>query len=820
MKIKILLIFSIVLNLQCSSEKEYQPSLLQFMPENASSIIKINDFNTFTTELNDNELVEKLQKLDLSKKISKLLAPLKYVKPSQETLIGFTLDSLQTLNFTFVASDTLPYLEISEVSEKIIETLQYEDFTIKKYTVEGHEFFTSDISGKVVLSSSLTTLKELLNTIETRNTNKQLAKFYGVSDASKLGHLWINLNKSDVLLQYLTNTTSELAPSGFADWLFLDISLGAEGLFLNGIGTAENANKNFLGLFSKVKPLANSTYIMLPADVSSFASYTFNDYASFSANQMLYLNQNTERDSLFNTIEEIGTAQLAEQPLVLIKTFGTDEMTDYLRKNRKGTETFQGSEIWELGDPTFLVDRFEPLVQSFESNYTCVIANTLIFAQEKKVLEKVIIAYKNTNTIPSTNLFENLNELTTEAASILAVADADGFEDKLRAYNLIETAKQFKDAYLSDYLFGSEIVSDANFFHNSYFIKKIEVKKAKNSITPMFTLNLDADLRSVPQFVTNHRTKMGELIAQDVDNVLYLISNTGKILWKKQLEGVVQGKVHQVDLYKNGKLQFAFATNNKFLILDRNGKQVAPFSFDFPGGNLNSLAVFDYDGRKDYRFVVTQNQKVFMYNNKGKIVSGFKFTSAPAAILEAPKHFRIDRKDYLVFKLANNMLKILNRVGNERLKTKEQIPFSDNSAKVYQNKISLTSNKGILYQIDTKGKLAKTDLGINIDHGFDATSKTLAIMDDNVLSIRDKKITLDLGVYSKPTIFYINDKIYVSVTDIQNQKSYLFDSQAVPIPNFPIYGSSVIDMATIDKGKKPALVVKEQENSFTVYKIN
>ena len=92
-------------------------------------------------------------------------------------------------------------------------------------------------------------------------------------------------------------------------------------------------------------------------------------------------------------------------------------------------------------------------------------------------------------------------------------------------------------------------------------------------------------------------------------------------------------------------------------------------------------------------------------------------------------------------------------------------------------------------------------------------------MNDNILKIRDKKIQLELGVYSKPTIFYLNDKIYVSVTDIQNQKIYLFDSQAESIPNFPIFGNSVIDMADINNNKKAELVFKDQENTIQVYKI-
>ena len=92
-------------------------------------------------------------------------------------------------------------------------------------------------------------------------------------------------------------------------------------------------------------------------------------------------------------------------------------------------------------------------------------------------------------------------------------------------------------------------------------------------------------------------------------------------------------------------------------------------------------------------------------------------------------------------------------------------------------------------------------------------------MNDNVLSIRGKEVTLDLGVYTKPTIFYLNDKIYVSVTDIQNLRTYLFDSQAEAISGFPVYGASVIDMADMDNDNKPELVLKDQDNTLVVYKI-
>ena len=301
---------------------------------------------------------------------------------------------------------------------------------------------------------------------------------------------------------------------------------------------------------------------------------------------------------------------------------------------------------------------------------------------------------------------------------------------------------------------------------------------------------------------------------------MYLISASGKVIWKKQLNGKVRGKIQQVDLYKNGKLQLAFCTNNQFLIIDRNGEEVKPFNKKFDSGNLNPLAVFDYENNKDYRFLVTQGRKVFMYNTKGEIVEGFSYKEADKPIIKSPKHFKISKKDYLVFLLEDNTVAIRHRAGQERLKVNRKIDFSDNEIFLYKNKFSITDKKGVLHQIDTKGKLSATNFNLGKEHGMFATSKTLALMNENILSIKGKKVELDLGIYTAPKIFYINDKIYVSVTDIQNQKIYLFDSQAKSIANFPVYGNSIIDMVDMDGDKKLELVAKDQENSLITYKIH
>ena len=93
-------------------------------------------------------------------------------------------------------------------------------------------------------------------------------------------------------------------------------------------------------------------------------------------------------------------------------------------------------------------------------------------------------------------------------------------------------------------------------------------------------------------------------------------------------------------------------------------------------------------------------------------------------------------------------------------------------------------------------------------------------MNDNILSIREKRVELELGIYTQPKIFYIYDKIYITVTDLQHHKIYMFDSQAKSIPNFPVFGSSTIDLNDTNNDKKLEFVTKDKNNSLLIYQIN
>src|SRR5690606_26902777 len=141
--------------------------------------------------------------------------------------------------------------------------------------------------------------------------------------------------------------------------------------------------------------------------------------------------------------------------------------------------------------------------------------------------------------------------------------------------------KDVKTKELSEYSFAAQMVSDDNFHHTNILFQKIAHETTLNKTIPYFTMQLDTEIVTPPQFGKNHRTNKDEIIVQDRDNNLYLISTDGKVIWKNQLSGRIQGRVEQVDMYKNGRLQLAFTTDNQIMIVDRNGKEVHTLSLTY-----------------------------------------------------------------------------------------------------------------------------------------------------------------------------------------------------------------------------------------------
>ena len=308
--------------------------------------------------------------------------------------------------------------------------------------------------------------------------------------------------------------------------------------------------------------------------------------------------------------------------------------------------------------------------------------------------------------LTNTNLEKSINPLNFEKEDI-----------KTKYFKIFQLKKGNNISNINGVI--SEIKEDVN--NNSTAIK-YETKIQKN-----ITLG--------PIIVKNHINDSSELIIQDDNDFIYLINNSGQIEWSKKIDGKILKNIHQIDSYKNGKLQYVFATRNKIYMLDRKGRDVGKFPLKFNDNITQPISIFDYDRNKNYRILITQNKELFMFDSRGKRVRGFNYIKNDE-IITSPKHFRISNKDIIVFKTQKD-LKIINRRGKVRIKLKNKYNFSSDNIFQTKNKLITKTDTNELIEIDLNGNTEI--LGeYKSDMSFTAFKQLLVIKDGNIILVRRK----------------------------------------------------------------------------------
>ena len=349
-------------------------------------------------------------------------------------------------------------------------------------------------------------------------------------------------------------------------------------------------------------------------------------------------------------------------------------------------------------------------------------------------LKNILGNYLDRNTLETNPAFKNLKEKLVNKNSFLWIGNP---ENLVKNWKFKEVSNNIKDLMYKEYpLAAFQGVADKDITH-LYFSLQKNIPSAKQTGTKnVYTLVLNSGVENPPQWFKNHRNKGMDVVVQDTENVLYLFSNRGKLFWKKQLSGKIIGKIHQVDLYKNNRWQLAFRTAERLIVLDRNGNILKPFNIKLPkSSNPLPLAVFDYDNNLNYRFLIAQDRSLYMYDNRGKRLNGFSLKKVNANIISAPKHIRLQKKDYILIPLEDKTLKIVSRTGKDRVKVKGKIDFAGNSVFSYLNTFATTDQEGKLIQIDTKGNKVASALNLKPNNRIDATTKTLVTLSGNLLNI-------------------------------------------------------------------------------------
>ncbi|GGD12537.1 ribonuclease HII [Hyunsoonleella pacifica] len=791
--------------LNCTNSKQERHQLIDFAPDNSEIIIRTTNFESLINSIENNSLLNTLPKASIYKDLQVKLKPISLLNPNEEVLICLSTDSTDSLEYTVITKHSKTLFQNDSLKNYIEEELKYKSYNITKSTLKDAVFFNTIIDSTFILSSS----KEIIsNSFKASGKTSDFEKLYNVTGANEDLSVLIKTHN------YLTPpffVEGELSSSNLSDFLALDLEVSQDDIYINGIAKSLDSSKKVIDLFKNTTPQENQMQHITPGNSDGYLSVTFDDFQVLKENILKYHSKDSisKNTLLFNNIVEVGVIYEDRKRAIVLNSIDAIATKEALVNDKNKIEIYRDIKIFEFSKPKLFVETLAPLVNDVMPSKYCMIENYFVFADSIDFLQNIIANYQNKTTLGNRSYFKELSKNLSNESSLMLVAKPK-FLDTILKKNL-----NFKDHSL----YAIQYIYDTNFAHLHAGIIKGKQKQSQHSISERFNIKLDTEILNTPQFVKNHITKEKEIVVQDLNNKLYLISNKGKVLWKKQLNSAIIGKIEQIDIYKNGRLQLVFATTNRVYVIDRKGRNVTPFPLKFNDAITQPLSVFDYDKNKKYRLLVTQGKDVLMYDVRGKIVSGFTFKNANSNITSQPKHFRIGNKDYLVFK-TKNKLHILDRIGRVRVSPKSSNTYSNEPVFLYQNKFTTTTKDGNLVSIDTRGNVALVNLNLTNNHSLETTSKTRVTFHDNKLGIKSRVLELDYGNYTRPTIFYINDKIYVSITDIQAKKVLLYDSQGKLIPNFPVYGNSSITLDNIDRDRNLEFITKGDANSIILYQIN
>ena len=179
---------------------------------------------------------------------------------------------------------------------------------------------------------------------------------------------------------------------------------------------------------------------------------------------------------------------------------------------------------------------------------------------------------------------------------------------------------------------------------------------------PFWRYQLKAKIRTKPVFVSySVKNKEKELIFQDVENNLIDLDKEGIERWKIRLDGTLLGEIKMIDYHKNGELQLLFNTGTAIHLINRNGVEIKNYPVILKSVATNEISVFDYEGKKDYRYMIAcRDHKVYNFDKTGKLISGWQ-PKTTGSFVEVPvRHFRIGSRDYIAF-FDHNRTYILDR---------------------------------------------------------------------------------------------------------------------------------------------------------------
>jgi len=790
----------------CDKTPSKTGTLMDFVPENASVVFKILNFDNLQADIEHNSLLSKFDKTSPYSFFSENASLLKNLHPTSPSLLCINKVNDSVSAYTFISKQTKNLFQIDSIKNKTIETLTLDKQSFQRITIDKNLAYLAIIDSVFVVSSSQQILQDILKGKTERN--EIFKKVFNLPSS----------NNFTALLRGEKVNVNDSTKIEFTSWSAMDIAIMPESFTAIGITMATDSIPQLLNVFDGQIPQQNDVSTIIPTDALGALSFTFDDAEKF---QNAIRNFRGEKDvaqttGIFGSVSEAGTIEFKDETAIFIKSIDASLTNDALARYVSAKSSFREIEIKSFSEPQLFQKLVAPLINSEKANYAFQLENFFVFTENESTAQQIISDFINNNTLKKTSYFENTASDLSSGSSLLIYKMQGEFSEAISGFFNLKSKEELKNLSFEKFpLAALQFSYDRNFAHVTFSCKEVggSTKSVSVGVSEKFNLKLDNAILGNPQLIKT-KNSGSTIVVQDITNKLYFISESGKTLWTKNLGSAILGNVKEVTI--SGNKHIAFATKDAFYIIDRNGKDAKSFPIKFKDTVTQPLSVFDYDNNGNYRFIIVQGKEVLMYDKQGKTVKGFGFSKAKSNIIQSPIHIRMGNKDYIVIAEENGTLNILSRVGKSRISVSKKFNFSEIPVVEEDNTFVVITKENTKERISQDGKVSSQKLDVGGNYWFTIMGNTKVTLDNNLLRINGKLAELPLGLYTKPQLFNVNRNVYITITETQEKKIYIFDKNGALLNGLPVYGTSI---ASLGEGGKNSIVfsVKGDNESVILY---
>ena len=724
------------------------------------------------------------------------------------------------------------------------------------YSIFGLSYLFTYSDDVVMVSSSVEMLRNAQSALDDNKSilkDNNFEKIRALGDGDADQYLYINLDLVKEPFSSIIINPDYQFSSDISGWSVQDLYSKSNMITGRGFIQYDLSQYNKLAIFTDQTPQSLNYLDLLPVKTALFKTMAFSNAELFITEFSKTITQNEENDKLKDYLvswigSAVGMGVLESDDNKSDSKYAFIGIRDSVLFEEKAAQFLDQDaeqiDYWgynfRRSDPSFdLSLLFGENYNGIKQPYFVKLESYVFYAKDPETIKSIIRHFKNEQTLGKDKSFSLIqDELLDDASMVYYLSPAIG-------QNFI--AKYLNDSIVANWLPQEGEINNLQalviqlssfkkglvYIHSIIKHQHVELAKRTNAL---WESEIDAMVLNKPQLVIDYNSGNYDIAVQDVKNNLSLLNNSGELLWVYSLSKPILGKLEQIDIYKNGKLQLLFNTSDSLFCVDRKGRNVANYPISLPDSTSNALALLDYDKNKNYRILVgTDSGRILMYDAKGNKVKGWNFGKVRSAINEQVKHIKIGKKDYIFVTTANGSILLLDRKGKSRYKIKENIVEKLGTSFIYTGKNIQESG---IYYIDTLGQVIKLPfngkkefLPIKGEKGDNLYVKYLEaqnkygfiVFNDfkiDAFSINGDKLFNEIllsKLESAPSLYRLNNENWIGYTDTEEKQGYLINFKGEHYQDFPVKGISPFSIRDINKDGTLELVIADETGGIIVY---